>query len=212
MIHRLMVHQSAEKVVMRAFSTFVVAATVAATSILTTSAIAAPAGDVSAVWKPAEIHYAYFGFTTAYNCDALEDRLQTILKKLGAHPKTRVLVSGCEINRPSRNSLIRITTATPQPAAGSPASESKDDQAALKRLGVTDPHQTFSAQWQTVNLGTDRKLNLEPGDCEMMEGLAKSVFPKLNINVVQNDVSCTPNQISIVTPTLKVEALVAQST
>jgi hypothetical protein len=40
-----------------------------------------------------------------------------------------------------------------------------------------------------------------------MEGLRDHVFPKLSIKVVEDHVSCTPRQLSVQTPSLKVSAL-----
>lgn len=169
--------------------------------------------SVSAVWKPIEINYAYVGFTTAYGCDALSDRLEAILKTVGAHPETLVRVGGCNIDHPSKNLLVSITTAMPVAAseAKSDAAD-KDAQKTLKLLKINNPHETFAASWQTVDLARDHKLDLKPGDCELMDGLVRSVFPKLPLKIVENDVSCTPNQLSIKTPPLTVSALIPQKT
>jgi hypothetical protein len=172
----------------------------------------ANSAPVQAAWKAQEIRYSYNGFTTAYNCDAAEDRIKAILRALGAHEQTRVSATGCNFNRPSRNFSITITTATPVPAselpAKSPADASKDE--LLKRLGVA-PAQlegTFPAEWQTVDLSRNRRLDLDPGDCELMEGLKDRVLPKLGVKVISSRVQCIPRQLGIQAPELTVSALV----
>lgn len=170
-------------------------------------------GAVQSTWKPQEIRYSYTGFTTAYSCDAIESRLKSILTTLGAHPQTKVRAAGCLMNRPSRNFFVTITTATPVAAAqGNAASESsnKSKQELLDRLGVESgfTREPFPATWKTVDLSQDRKLDLQPGDCELMADLRDHVLPKLAIKVVSDEVRCTPNQLGIVTPELKVSALV----
>lgn len=173
---------------------------------------------VQATWKTQEIRYSYTGFTTAYDCDAAEDRLKAILRVLGAHEQTRVSAQGCDLNRPSRNFFITITTATPvpladaKPAATAKANTSKEE--LLKRLGVASKQldETFPAQWQTIELSRDRKLDLEPGDCELMEGLRDHVLPKLAVKIVSDRVECIPKQVSYQTPELKVSALVPLAT
>jgi hypothetical protein len=165
---------------------------------------------VQAGWKTQEIRYSYTGFTTAYDCDAAEDRIRAILRALGAHEQTRVMAQGCVLNRPSRNFFITITTATPVPAADLPkasASTSRDD--LLKRLGVSAAKldETFPAEWKTVELSRDRKLDLEPGDCELMEGLRDHVLPKLAVKIQTDRVQCIPHQVSLQTPELTVSAL-----
>lgn len=166
---------------------------------------------IQAGWKTQEIRYSYTGFTTAYDCDAAEDRIKAILRALGAHPQTRVSAQGCDFNRPSRNFFITITAATPVPLADVPKAEpatSRDE--LLKRLGVAPKQldETFPAEWKTVQLSRDRKLDLAPGDCELMEGLRDHVLPKLSVKIVSNRVQCIPRQVSLQTPELTVTALV----
>lgn len=162
-----------------------------------------------ATWKPQEIRYTYNGFTTAYSCDAAEDKLEQILKTLGAHPNTKVRASGCSPNRPAKDFFVTVTTAMPtlvdankpvDRADGKVLSELHMDQAALT--------QPFPVEWRTVDLSRDRKLNLQPGDCELLEGLREHVLPKLSLKIVEDRVSCTPRQLDVQTPTLKVAALV----
>jgi hypothetical protein len=166
---------------------------------------------VQSTWKPQEIRYSYTGFTTAYNCDAAEMRVRSILLALGAHPQTKVQALGCDFNRPSRNFFITISTATPVPVADKPAAAKPDGrEELLRRMGVrnNDFDQVFPAQWKTVQLSRDRKLDLQPGDCELMEGLRDQVLPKLSIKVVSDRVQCIPRQLTIQTPELTVSALV----
>lgn len=166
---------------------------------------------VQAGWKTQEIRYSYTGFTTAYDCDAAEDRIKAILRALGAHEQTRVSAQGCTFSRPSRNFFITITTATPVPVADlskTPAQASRDE--LLERLGVAAAKldETFLAEWKTVELSRDRKLDLEPGDCELMEGLRDHVLPKLSVKIQADRVQCIPRQVSFATPELTVSALV----
>jgi hypothetical protein len=177
---------------------------------------AEPSAPVQATWKTQEIRYSYTGFTTAYNCDAAEDRLKAILRALGAHEQTRVSAQGCDFSRPSRNFFINITTATPVPLSENKPAEKADKattsrEELLKRLGGVTPQsldETFPAEWKTVELSRDRKLDLQPGDCELMEGLRDHVLPKLSIKVVADRVNCVPRQLSYQTPELTVSALV----
>lgn len=172
---------------------------------------------VQSVWQPQEIKYSYVGFTTAYNCDAYESKVRNILKTLGAHPDTKVRATGCDFNRPTRNFFVTVITATPVPATPETikkiksAGYSESQQKLLERLGTKNivGSESFPAQWQTTDLSKDRKLDLQPGDCELMEGLRDHVLPKLDIKVVSDKVSCTPRQLSIQTPELKVSSLVA---
>jgi hypothetical protein len=178
-------------------------------------ASAAPDTNVAqATWKPQEIRYTYSGFTTAYSCDAAETKLEAILRALGAHPNTRVRATGCNLTRPSKDFFITVTTATAVPVDTAAKPVEPVDGNVLKQLRLERSalSQTFPAQWKTVNLSSDRRLNLQPGDCELLEGLRDHVLPKLSLEIVEDRVNCTPHQLSIQTPTLAVAALVpAQS-
>lgn len=180
---------------------------------LTGQAAALAAGDqpIQSVWKPQEIRYSYMGFTAAYGCSAAETRLKKILLAVGAHPQTKVRANGCYNDRPAKNFFISITTATPVAAKDAkPSAHEKSEQALIEKLGGAKAisAEPFPAQWQTVNLSRDRKLDLQPGDCELMQGLRDSVLPKLSIKIVADGVQCTPHQLSIQTPELTVSALV----
>jgi hypothetical protein len=170
------------------------------------------AKPVQAVWKPVEIKYSYVGFTTAYNCDSFEQKVRSILLRLGAPEQTRVQANGCiDVNRPSRNFFVTINSAAVIPASEAQEPPDKATRELAERLtGKKDPLKTdpFPAQWKTVELARDRRLDLQPGDCELMEGLSKDVLPKLSIKIISDRVLCTPNNLSISTPELTVSALV----
>jgi hypothetical protein len=165
---------------------------------------------VQAVWKPVEVRYSYVGFTTAYNCDAYETKLKKILTRIGAPPQTRVQATGCVgINRPSKNFFVTVTTATPVPAGEATSELGQAEQELVERLGGDKslPKDPFPATRKTVDLSRDRKLDLEPGDCELLQGLQEKVLPKLSVKVLSDPIRCTPRQLDIQTPDLKVAAL-----
>ena len=175
-------------------------------------ASAADETPIPSTWKVQEINYSYVGFTTAYDCRSAEDKVKAILKAVGAHPNTKVRASGCDFNRPSRNFFVTITTATPAPIADVKQTQAdKSRQQLLQRLGVASDFSTdeFPAVWTSVDLSKDRRLNIQPGDCELLAGLRDQVFPKLGIKVEEDRVTCTPNRLSILAPQLRVSALTA---
>jgi hypothetical protein len=178
--------------------------------------VAAPsyAGDtpIPSTWQVQEINYSYVGFTTAYDCDSAAAKIKSILKELGAHPSTKVRASGCESNRPARNFFVTVTAATPVPTADVKPTTAADQskQELLTRLGVKSDFSAteFPAQWKTVDLAKNKRLDLRPGDCELMEGLQDRVLPKLGMKITDNRISCTPNRLGITTPQMTVSALV----
>jgi hypothetical protein len=173
---------------------------------------AATAPAIAAKWQVQEINYSYTAFTTAYDCDAAADKLEAILKTLGTHPNTKVRASGCNGNRPSRNFFVTVTTAVPVPTAEikEPTGADKSREDLLKRLGVKGDISTdeFPAAWKSIELSKERRLDIRPGDCELLESFSKRVLPKLGIKIEEERINCTPNQVGFQPPQLKVSALV----
>jgi hypothetical protein len=183
----------------------------AALPLAVAAAKVADSAAVQSAWRPQQITYSYTAFTTAYDCDAAAAKLKEILTTLGAHPQTKVRATGCNLNRPSRLFFVTITTATPVAVSGDQdARAGRSEQALIDKLGgrnavTTEP---FAATWQTVDLSRVRRLDLQPGDCELMEGLRDHVLPKIGVRVVNDGVQCFPNTLSIQAPQLEVSALV----
>lgn len=168
---------------------------------------------VTAMWKVQRIDFPYQGFTAAYECRSLEDKVARILKTLGAHADTRVIATGCEFDRVSRSLFLRVTTATPVEATDEYKQElakDKSRQELIARFGGKNRinMEEFPAVWKRVELSRDRKLDLAPGDCELLEVLRDRVFPKMAIKVVEDGVRCTPYQPGFSTPPLTVDVLV----
>lgn len=176
-----------------------------------------PEQVIQSLWQPQEINVTYHGFTTAYDCRALEDRVKRILLAVGAHPNTQVVARGCDFNRISRTAFIRIQTATAVPVTPELLEELAKDQSKqelIKRVGGKNRRDMdeFPAAWQRVELSRNRRIGLSPGDCELMKLLRDDVFGKLAVKVVEDDVDCVPNQVSLITPKLTVEALMPAPT
>jgi hypothetical protein len=176
-----------------------------------TQSMAADETVVPSRWKIQEINYSYIGFTTAYDCDSAARKLKRILETLGAHPDTQVRTAGCPTNRPSRNFFIMITAVIPVPADELKlTSADQSRQELLKRLGVRNQllDVEFPGTWKSVDLPKERRLDIRPGDCELIEGLRDKVLPKLNVKIEYDKVKCMPNRIGIQPPQLRVSALV----
>lgn len=180
--------------------------------LIATPVIASDAPQtIQAVWQPQEIRFQYIGYTTAYNCDALSDKIERILRTVGAAEGVKVSASGCQINRPERAIHVRVSVLSPIPAGekGASALSANKRPDLLKRLGAASADTTpFAATWETVDLSRNRSLSIEPGDCELIEHLRDRVFPKLRIKVIADDARCTPHQLSVLPPKLVVSALV----
>ena len=174
-----------------------------------------PAEPVQAIWKHQEIAFYFQSFTTFYSCTGLEGKLERILRELGVHAKVKVRSADCpsSVARMPRvvMQVVGPVEATPEALADRDKNKSVRELAqrvrGKKSLQPLDSLEQFPAQWRRVSLSRG-KLDLQPGDCELIEELRKKVLPKLGVRTVNDDLQCVPNQLTLGQPRLEVDALV----
>jgi hypothetical protein len=171
---------------------------------------------VQAIWKDQEFAFYFQSQTTFYSCSTLEAKLKRILEALGARAWVRVRAVDCQ-SGPVRMPRVSVkmsapVEATPQAIAEREKGRSKRELAARVRGEKQDPEALapFPAQWKRVSLSRGGKLDLEPGDCELIDELRRKVLPKLAVRIVKDNTHCTPRQLTLGQPQLELESLVAQ--
>jgi hypothetical protein len=177
---------------------------------------AAPAsGIVAAVWKVQSLDFAYRGYSTAYSCGALQDRLRAILQTVGARDTLTIQMWNCSDLSYSARVQITIASpveATPENVQALTTYDSKDALVARvrnERLDTAGDIERFPAVWKTISLARDKQLDLEPGDCELVQQLRRDVFPRLSVRIVRDNLHCSNAFGTIGKPRLSVTALVA---
>jgi hypothetical protein len=70
----------------------------------------------------------------------------------------------------------------------------------------TEAADQFPAYWKRLSLSRG-SLDLQPGDCELIDQLKRKVIPRLAVRVVKDETHCSPNQLSPGQPRLEVEVL-----
>jgi hypothetical protein len=176
----------------------------------------APTADaVQAIWKHQEISFYFQSFTTFYSCTGLEGKVERVMRALGVHAKVRVRSADCP-SSVARMPRVVMKVASPVEATPEAYAE-RDKNKSVRELtervkGGKGAHpldslEAFPAQWRKVSL-TRGRLALEPGDCELIEELQRKVLPKLAVRVTDDDLQCSPNQLTLGQPRLQVEALV----
>lgn len=167
---------------------------VAAGCLLQTGAAAAqdaaapPA--VQAQWQEHELSFHFMGFRTYYNCYSLEDRLEQMLRDLGARPDVQVIATGCAPRQVSSMISTRIRLSMPVDAASGSAGE------------------VFAAQRKTVTLPVHSGSRVGTGECELLEQVRRQLLPALKLEVVKDDLRCFPGAESLGNRTMQVAALV----
>ncbi len=168
--------------------------------LLSQSAISQPGGvadsagaapEVTAQWQTHELQFHYFGLSTYYTCESLEDQLEQILREVGAHPDVQVRAFGCfGINEISKFQSARVHVR--MPAAPTQANA-----------------ESFAATSKVINLRTHSGGSSGSGSCELLEQVRDQLLPALNIKVVKDDLHCVPRQPSHIGRSLQVQALIA---
>jgi hypothetical protein len=162
------------------------AAAAAVSSLLTAApTLAAAQDDVSAVWVPKHIQFVYQGFTTHYSCDGLQDRIRTMLEKLGAHD-LKVRQYGCvRMSGPTLFPGVQVDMRVLMPQSSADAANDKDAGSAVQ------------AQWSNVVLMPENASYNDQGDCELIEQFKRIFLPLFATRNVQYDSTCVPHQLTL---------------
>ena len=148
-------------------------------------------GAERAAWEHRKFTMYYFGLTTLFTCDGLEDHVRQILAYWGARKDMTVRARGCMygINDPSRSAWVDADFYSLIPAADSPAP------------GMV------SAEWKSVELSPHHPNFMEDGDCELVEHMKDSTLKNFSIRNVDYRASCVPREVRIASYSVRAQAL-----
>jgi len=149
------------------------------------------AGDVvPGIWQHHKVTINYFGITSAYSCDGLEDHVRSILEHLGARNDAKVIAT-CPRgpNVPSHTAWIESEFYTLAPA----------DSAAPD---------TVQAHWAAREVTARRPYFMGEGDCELIEQMKDMISNSFALRDVLYRTDCVPHQITLEGFAIKGQALV----
>lgn len=170
-------------------------AAAAMTLLAAVPTLAAAQDSVAAVWAPKQIQFVYQGFTTHYSCDGLQDRVRTMLEKLGARD-LKVRQFGCvRPSGPTPFPGVQVTMQVLIPADSAAASKDRN------------PAPPVQAQWKAVELMPENASYDEQGNCELIEQFKRTFLPLFTTRNVKYSSTCVPHQITLGTH-LSAEVLV----
>jgi hypothetical protein len=128
-------------------------------------------------WQAHKYTFNFFGFTTIYSCNGLEDKLKRLLRMSGAGQEVKVLGScSAGFGVPDKLALAYLTFSSLQPAAG------------------TDAEGGAGGQWRHVSVSPGRPHEFGRGDCELIEQFRDKVLPLFTVRNVESSVQCVPHQ------------------
>ncbi len=154
----------------------------------------APAADVvSGTWQHHKVTMNYFGITTLYTCDGLENHVRQILLYLGARKDLKVSATGCpgSPNAPSRTAWVNVDFYSLAPAAdtGSPGA--------------------VNASWSALQLNSFHPNFMDAGDCELIQNMKDLALKNFSLRDLEYRTDCVPHDLSIDGFSVKGEALKA---
>jgi hypothetical protein len=152
-----------------------------------------PADIVNGSWRHRQMTFNYFGITSLYTCDGLEDQVRQILLHLGARNDAKVYASGCPgpYNAPSRTAWVKADFYTLAPAADAAGSG------------------TVKANWTAVEVTPRRPAFMGDGDCELMQAMKDLIMKNFSLRNVEYRTSCVPHEVLLDAYAVKVQALKA---
>jgi hypothetical protein len=125
------------------------------------------------------------GFTSTYSCDGLADKLQLLLRVVGARPGATVIplcARGTGLPDKLAQASLKFSTLQLADANASGAAASAS--------------QSTPGVWRHVELAPRRPFDLQTGDCELVEQFRDTLLPMFVTRNVDNQVTCVPHQES----------------
>jgi len=170
---------------------------------------------VDAIWRQHRVNFEYHSFNVQYSCSGLQNKLRLILTAMGAHQDIDVAVS-CAANALVASATLQVSLKLPVVASeqnvrvATTYTTQQELVARLRRVQLPSANdlQRFSAQWRTIKLTRNRRLRLDSGDCDLLEGVRDQLLPKLGITTTEGGFNCFGGG-SRTRPTFEVAAFVA---
>ena len=139
-----------------------------------------PAAAEPGVWQKHEYSFEFMGFTSTYSCDGLADKLQRLLILSGARADAKAEPGACAApyGRPDRFARAKIIFYTLAPAG-------------------TVGEEPGQGRWRPVSLAAHTPIDLQTGDCELVEQFRDEVLKKMfTIRNLVDGTRCIPHQES----------------
>jgi hypothetical protein len=139
----------------------------------------APTDVVSGAWQHHKVTFDYYGFTSLFTCDGLDDQVRQILLHLGARRDAKVRASGCPgpYNTPSHNAWVDADFYTLAPAAAAKGSD------------------TVKARWTSLEVTPRRPEFMGDGDCELIQEMKDLITKNFTLRDVEYRANCVPHEL-----------------
>jgi hypothetical protein len=152
--------------------------------------VTAPTDLVAGAWQHHKVTFNYFGITSLFTCDGLEDHVRQILLHLGARRDAKVRASGCPgpYNTPSHSAWVEADFYTLAPAA-------------------TKGADTVIARWTPVEVTPRRPDFMGDGDCELIQDMKDFITKNFTLRGIEYRTNCVPHELWMDSYAVKGQAL-----
>jgi hypothetical protein len=155
-----------------------------------------PPGElVTGAWQHHKLTFNYFGFTSLYTCDGLEDHVRQILVHLGARKDLTVTATGCPgpSSTPSPSAWVNTDFYSLAPATDA---------------GGTD---TVKARWALLEVTPQRPSFMGDGDCELVQQMKDLITKNFTLRDLRYRADCYPHEVTLNSFAIKAQALRPQA-
>jgi hypothetical protein len=201
---------------------------------------------ITAVWQERRLSFTYNSATSIYSCHALEARVASVLRAIGARDDIEVRAMGCDLAamptprmgtpvrsrtgvttmpaderyrtpglaaNPRQTATVFVTAMLPGEVNDAVYAELEKDKARRELVAratgnpaarFKDPI-LFAAERQRVTLSKDT-IGLEAEECELIEQMASSLLPQVDVRVVSRSGTLCSHGSSL-PPKIVVDAL-----
>ena len=137
------------------------------------------AETIDAVWKEQKVEFTFLSLGTAYSCDAIQGRIRTLLRHVGAADDLEVTTPPCPgIFEPRRRHRVTARFSTLVPATDGDVN-------------------TVKAAWTEVELGERHPLSIDGCDCELLKYFRKFLLPVIEHQVIDVKKGCSTSRHSV---------------
>ncbi len=147
---------------------------------------------VTATWVHRHAMFTYWGITSLYSCDALEENIRALLVHLGARKQdAKVNARGCPHGSsvPGHNAIIELDFYSLAPGADANSAN------------------TVPARWTPVQVSETHPYFMGRGDCELVKELKDIVSNNFSFRGLSYRTDCVPYQEYVDQFSVKAEAL-----
>jgi hypothetical protein len=150
-----------------------------------------PAEIVTGAWQHHKVSFSYFGITSLYTCDGLEEHVREILLHLGARRDLKVHASGCPgpFNAPSHSAWVGADFYALAPAADANGPD------------------TIQARWTALEVTPRRPHFMGDGDCELVQGMKDLITKNFSLRDIEYRTDCVPHEVWMDSYAVKGQAL-----